>query len=131
MPPPLAPARRQAEHGENLRRELRRVVTPGTLHEDELHDSRRENFLAAVVCERQEAGRAGAGAEEATWRWGLAYTDLTTGVFRATVRLRGASPRGDPLFLFLVACCTPDGPCAMAPSCPLLRTPRYSSGLGC
>src|SRR5438270_7546689 len=50
-----------------VRREVTRVVTPGTITEDELLDPRQANHLAAIVA-------AGAGA-------GLAWTDLSTGQF--------------------------------------------------
>ncbi|MBL8751898.1 MAG: DNA mismatch repair protein MutS [Planctomycetes bacterium] len=45
-----------------------RVVTPGTLTEDNLLDGRRNNHLAAVVVQRD--------------RCGLAWVDLSTGAFR-------------------------------------------------
>ncbi len=51
-------------------REVRRVVTPGTVVEPGLLDERRNNYLAAVVL---EPGRAG-----------LAYCDITTGEFAVT-----------------------------------------------
>ena len=50
-----------------VRREVLRVVTPGTLSEDTLLDARRNNYLAAV---------AGAGGG-----LGLAWIDMSTGVF--------------------------------------------------
>jgi DNA mismatch repair protein MutS len=50
-----------------VRREVMRVVTPGTLSEDTLLDARRNNYLAAV---------AGAGGG-----LGLAWIDMSTGVF--------------------------------------------------
>lgn len=50
-----------------VRREVLRVVTPGTLSEDTLLDARRNNYLAAV---------AGAGGG-----LGLAWVDMSTGVF--------------------------------------------------
>ena len=50
-----------------VRREIVRVVTPGTLTEDSLLDSRRHNFLAALA----EAGGA----------LGLAWIDVSTGAF--------------------------------------------------
>jgi DNA mismatch repair protein MutS len=52
-----------------VRREVTRVVTPGTLTEDELLDPRQANHLAAVVT-------AGAVA-------GLAWVELSTGQFQA------------------------------------------------
>ncbi|ACA59094.1 DNA mismatch repair protein MutS [Candidatus Desulforudis audaxviator MP104C] len=50
-----------------VRREVTRVVTPGTLIERQLPDERGNNYLAAV-------GRAGHG-------WGLAAADVSTGDF--------------------------------------------------
>lgn len=53
-----------------IRREVNRVVTPGTITEDELLDARRPNYLCAIV-----RGRAGL--------LGLAWADLSTGAFAA------------------------------------------------
>jgi len=53
-----------------VHREVRRVVTPGTVVEPALLDEKRANYLAAVVIKE---GRAG-----------LAYTDITTGEFATT-----------------------------------------------
>ena len=53
-----------------IRREVNRVVTPGTVTEDELLDPRRSNHLAAVV-----RGKPGCH--------GLAWIDLSTGAFFA------------------------------------------------
>ena len=53
-----------------IRREVNRVVTPGTVTEDELLDPRRPNHLAAVV-----RGKPGCH--------GLAWIDLSTGAFFA------------------------------------------------
>src|SRR5262245_57563676 len=54
-----------------IRREVNRVVTPGTVTEDELLDPRAPNHLAAVC-----PGKGGTV--------GLAWVDLSTGTFRAT-----------------------------------------------
>ncbi len=51
-------------------REVRRIVTPGTIIEPTLLDERRNNYLAAITL----------GAEQA----GLAYCDITTGEFSTT-----------------------------------------------
>ncbi len=51
-------------------REVRRVVTPGTVVEPLLLDERRPNYLAAMVCVED--------------RIGLAFADITTGEFAAT-----------------------------------------------
>ena len=63
-----------ATTGQGLKaREVRRVVTPGTVVEPTLLDEKRPNYLAAVVVDEEQAG--------------LAYTDITTGEF-ATALLR-------------------------------------------
>jgi len=54
-----------------VRREVVRIITPGTLTEDALLDASRHNYLAAVA----ETGGAGSGA------LGLAWLDLSTGEF--------------------------------------------------
>jgi DNA mismatch repair protein MutS len=60
-----------AEAGSNLvRREVVRVLTPGTIQEEEMLQSRRNNFLAAIVLVGDN--------------WGLAYTDISTGEFLTT-----------------------------------------------
>jgi DNA mismatch repair protein MutS len=56
-----------------VRREVTRVVTPGTLTEDDLLDPRQPNHLAAVWA-------AGAAARSVI---GLAWVDLSTGQFQA------------------------------------------------
>ena len=58
--------------GELLRREITRVLTPGTVIDEGLLSARRNNWLAAVVHE---------GAS-----WGLAVADVSTGEFRASQR---------------------------------------------
>jgi DNA mismatch repair protein MutS len=57
--------------GRPVRREVVRVVTPGTLTEDDLLDPRRANFLMALM---PPGGRTPAG---------LAWLDLSTGLFQA------------------------------------------------
>src|ERR1700731_126779 len=52
-----------------VKREVTRVVTPGTLTEDALLDPRESNFLAAVCAEKN--------------RYGLAWLELSTGRFVA------------------------------------------------
>lgn len=60
-----------AESGGGLvRREVVRVLTPGTIQEAEMLQSRRNNFLAAIVLVGDN--------------WGLAYTDISTGEFLTT-----------------------------------------------
>ncbi|MEY3828289.1 MAG: hypothetical protein RLZZ148_3117, partial [Cyanobacteriota bacterium] len=52
------------------RRQITKLLTPGTLTDDEMLNSRRNNFLAALVI----AGE----------HWGLAYSDISTGEFFTT-----------------------------------------------
>ncbi|MEI6644609.1 MAG: DNA mismatch repair protein MutS [bacterium] len=54
-----------------VRREVTRVVTPGTVTEDEILDSSRNNFLAALYVVNADIG--------------LALLDLSTGVFMAEI----------------------------------------------
>jgi DNA mismatch repair protein MutS len=63
--------------GELLRREITRVLTPGTVIDEGLLSARRNNWLAAVVHE---------GAN-----WGLAVADVSTGEFRASQRSGSAT----------------------------------------
>ena len=51
-------------------REVSRVVTPGTVVEPNLLEEKRNNYLAALVCDQQ--------------RGGIAFADITTGAFAAT-----------------------------------------------
>lgn len=53
-----------------VKREVTRIITPGTVLEDGMLTARRNNFLAAVVL---------AGSH-----WGLAYADVSTGEFLTT-----------------------------------------------
>jgi DNA mismatch repair protein MutS len=59
--------------GALLRRDITRVLTPGTVLEEGMLAARRNNWLCAVVL-------GGAG------RWGLAVADVSTGEFRVTQR---------------------------------------------
>jgi DNA mismatch repair protein MutS len=54
-----------------IKREVTRLVTPGTLTEEAMLDGREENFLAAVVGEGAGGGTAG----------GVAWCELSTGKF--------------------------------------------------
>ncbi|MBF2066396.1 MAG: DNA mismatch repair protein MutS [Calothrix sp. C42_A2020_038] len=56
--------------GRLVRREVTRIITPGTLLEDGMLKASRNNYLAAVVI----AGDS----------WGLAYADISTGEFLTT-----------------------------------------------
>ncbi len=56
-----------AKEGRQVRREVTKILTPGTLMDDGMLAARRNNFLVAVVI----AGN----------HWGLAYADISTGEF--------------------------------------------------
>jgi DNA mismatch repair protein MutS len=56
-----------------VRRDVVRLVTPGTLTEDSLLDARRNNYLAALARSRASAGDD---------RFALAWIDISTGEFR-------------------------------------------------
>jgi len=58
--------------GRLIRREVTRVVTPGTLTDDSLLDPRRANHLVALVPTNRQRGPAG-----------VAWVDLSTGQFQA------------------------------------------------
>src|ERR1700687_2760044 len=60
-----------------VRRDVVRLVTPGTLTEDTLLDARRNNYLAAIV-----RVRTSSPTEEG--RFALAFLDISTGEFRLT-----------------------------------------------
>ncbi|MEB3279732.1 MAG: DNA mismatch repair protein MutS [Lyngbya sp.] len=59
-----------AKEKRQVRREVTRVLTPGTLTDDNMLKGRQNNYLASVVI----AGEY----------WGLAYADISTGEFLAT-----------------------------------------------
>src|ERR1700726_2817970 len=58
-----------------VRRDVVRLVTPGTLTEDSLLDARRNNYLAAVA-----RARSSSAQEES--RLAIAFLDISTGEFR-------------------------------------------------
>ncbi len=55
------------------RRDITRVLTPGTVLEEGLLSARRNNWLAAVVVETAQGRQP--------FRWGLACADVSTGEF--------------------------------------------------
>ncbi len=67
-------------------REVRRVITPGTVVEPGMLESNRPSYLAAIVGSRPllDDGPAGTGHRPAAAGIGLAYCDITTGEFCAT-----------------------------------------------
>jgi len=64
--------------GALLRRDITRVLTPGTVLEEGMLTAGRNNWLCAVVLGRGD----GSGPR----RWGLAVADISTGEFRVTER---------------------------------------------
>src|SRR5207253_8547059 len=58
-----------------VRRDVVRLVTPGTLTEDSLLDARRNNYLAAIA-------RARSSSAEEESRFAIAFLDISTGQFR-------------------------------------------------
>ncbi len=71
-----------------VRRQVVRVVTPGTATNASLVDTKENNFLAAVARSAAAAAATApsgrAANRNAETRIGLAYADLSTGEFRAT-----------------------------------------------
>ena len=71
-----------------VRREVIRVLTPGTAMGTSLVDPKENNFLAAVsrsaAANAAAAGSARSVSRQTETRIGLAYVDLSTGEFRAT-----------------------------------------------
>src|SRR5438445_4884782 len=69
------PAEARKRGGKSVvRRDVVRLVTPGTLTEDTLLEARRNNYLCAIA-----RARAAAGEES---RFALAWIDISTGEFR-------------------------------------------------
>jgi DNA mismatch repair protein MutS len=78
------PAEARKRGGKSVvRRDVVRLVTPGTLTEDSLLDARRNNYLLALA-----RARASSGDD----RFALAWIDISTGEFRVTECERGAIP---------------------------------------
>src|SRR5499433_2109049 len=72
------PAEAKKRGGKSVvKRDVVRLVTPGTLTEDTLLDARRNNYLAAIV-------RARTSAPTDEGRFALAFLDISTGEFRLT-----------------------------------------------
>jgi DNA mismatch repair protein MutS len=68
-----------------VRRDVVRLVTPGTLTEDSLLDAKRNNYLVAIA-------RAKASAADDDGRFALACLDISTGEFRLTECDRAGLP---------------------------------------
>src|SRR3989440_8281476 len=78
------PAEARKRGGKSVvRRDVVRLVTPGTLTEDTLLEARRNNYLLAVA-------RARSSTDES--RFGLAWMDISTGEFRITECDAGGLP---------------------------------------
>src|ERR1700756_1347799 len=72
------PAEAKKRGGKSVvKRNVVRLVTPGTLTEDTLLDARRNNYLAAIV-------RARTSSPSDEGRFALAFLDISTGEFRLT-----------------------------------------------
>src|ERR1044071_954897 len=72
------PAEAKKRGGKSVvKRNVIRLVTPGTLTEDTLLDAKRNNYLVAIV-------RARASAPSDEGRFALAFLDISTGEFRLT-----------------------------------------------
>ncbi len=70
------PAEAKKRGGKSVvRRDVVRLVTPGTLTEDTLLDARRNNYLLAIV-------RARTSSPDEEGRFALAWIDISTGEFR-------------------------------------------------
>ncbi len=87
--------------GRLVRREVTRVITPGTVLEEGLLHSRQNNYLAAVVLLDKmstlpASSKAVAGTQATTIEWGLAYTDISTGEFWVTQHREALSQRHQP-----------------------------------
>lgn len=59
-----------AAQGRMVERKITQLITPGTLTDDEMLQAKRNNFLAAIVVEKEH--------------WGLSYADISTGEFLTT-----------------------------------------------
>jgi DNA mismatch repair protein MutS len=68
-----------------VRRDVVRLVTPGTLTEDSLLDAKRNNYLVALARSRASAGED---------RFALAWIDISTGEFRVAESDRAALASG-------------------------------------
>jgi DNA mismatch repair protein MutS len=68
-----------------VKRDVIRLVTPGTLTEDTLLDARRNNYLLALV-------RARASSADEPARFALAWIDISTGEFRIAESDRASLP---------------------------------------
>ncbi|KAK4530805.1 hypothetical protein CCYA_CCYA05G1662 [Cyanidiococcus yangmingshanensis] len=86
---------RSAGEGALVRREVTRMLTPGTVLEESLLDARSNNYLAAIWGQRLPSGavtdtaisretNASVVAKMPHWIFGLAFVDVSTGDFSVT-----------------------------------------------
>ncbi len=69
-----------------VKREISRIVSPGTLTDDAMLDPRESNYLLALVLDVEQGGtREKLIAEPGDRRVGFAWADLSTGRFQAAV----------------------------------------------
>ncbi len=105
-----------------VKREITRVVSPGTLTDEALLDPRESNFLAAIAHDVK------AGAEDQA-EIGIAWADLSTGKFLAAAF--PASQMGDELTRIgpsecLVSEDAPPLPPNLSPSCMVTKRPAWA-----
>jgi DNA mismatch repair protein MutS len=112
--------------GELLKREITRVLTPGTVLEEGMLAARRNNWLCAVVLAAPSGGGSDREPERAGLRWGLAVADVSTGEFRVTERSGSDALHQELLQVEAAEVLWPGGLAAESPAwCPggLLLTP--------
>src|SRR6476646_8717935 len=68
--------------GRIVDRQVSQIISPGTVNDFQLLESRRNNFLAAVG--RQPGGEKQSSGAAGKVRFGLALLDVSTGEFRVT-----------------------------------------------
>jgi DNA mismatch repair protein MutS len=100
-----------------VRREVTRVVTPGTLTDDALLDPRANNYLAAIL--------PGLEHQDSTQECGLAWVELSTGRFTATQvpisRLADELARIDP-----AECLWPESDSTVGPQGPTIAAGKFA-----
>lgn len=110
--------------GRLVKREITRVITPGTVLEEGMLPARQNNYLAAIVLvERWTSNSKGLD-------WGLAFADISTGEFWVTQyrdldRLLGELNRLQPSEILLPV----DEPTGLGLLRPGERSPRLPDGL--
>lgn len=80
-----------------VKRDVVRVITPGTVVEDALLKSKSDNYLAAIAVSTADGGRQTASKRQASVggppsSFGLAFVDLSTGEFATTQIAGGDAP---------------------------------------